>query len=100
MENTQENTAHLARLARLSLTDEELALYTTQIADILTYVSKLQEVETAEPSKWTDSLGTPVSRRVDEQDSCSSEVRRNLIDAFPSKEGDLLSVQAVFTNRV
>ncbi len=100
MENTQENTAHLARLARLSLSDEELVLYASQIGDILTYVSKLQEVETAEPSKWTDSLGNPADRRVDEQNSCSPEDRRTLIDAFPNKEGDLLSVQAVFTNRI
>ncbi len=37
---------YVARLARLSLSDEEKGEFTTQLDDILTYMDKLNEVDT------------------------------------------------------
>ncbi len=37
---------HVAMLARLKLDDEELTQFTTQIGDILSYVEKLNELDT------------------------------------------------------
>ena len=37
---------HVALLSRLSLNDEELALYSKQLASILLYISKLNEIDT------------------------------------------------------
>ncbi|MFH1381017.1 MAG: Asp-tRNA(Asn)/Glu-tRNA(Gln) amidotransferase subunit GatC [Candidatus Omnitrophota bacterium] len=37
----------VAELARLKLSDKELALYSGQLADIITYIGKLNEVETS-----------------------------------------------------
>ena len=44
---TGEDVRHVARLARLSLTDEEIELFTRQLNDILAYVAKLQELDTS-----------------------------------------------------
>lgn len=44
---SREEIDHLARLARLSLNDEERAVYTGQINEILGYVEKLKELEVA-----------------------------------------------------
>ena len=44
---TPEEVLHVAELARLTLKPEEVDLFTRQVNDILNYVKKLQEVETA-----------------------------------------------------
>jgi aspartyl-tRNA(Asn)/glutamyl-tRNA(Gln) amidotransferase subunit C len=45
---TREQVAHLGRLARLSLTDDELDHYSAQLADILGAVARVTEVATPE----------------------------------------------------
>ena len=50
-ENTMidpEQVEHVARLARLKLTSEELELFTTQLSSILDYINKLNELDTAD----------------------------------------------------
>ena len=44
---TREEVLHVAKLARLTLNPEEVDLFTRQLNDILAYVQKLQEVDTA-----------------------------------------------------
>ena len=43
---TKEQIAHVAHLARLELSDEELATYTRELSDILEYVNQLSAVDT------------------------------------------------------
>jgi len=43
---TPENVIQVAKLARLELTADEIALFTRQLNDILKYVEKLQELDT------------------------------------------------------
>ena len=45
---TREQVAHLGRLARLSLTDDELDRYSAQLADIVAAVARVTEVATPE----------------------------------------------------
>lgn len=44
---TREEVAHVARLARLSLSDDELERMRSQLSDILAYIELLQEVDVA-----------------------------------------------------
>jgi aspartyl-tRNA(Asn)/glutamyl-tRNA(Gln) amidotransferase subunit C len=44
---TRDEVLHVADLARLSLKSEEIELFTRQLNDILAYVEKLQELDTA-----------------------------------------------------
>ena len=44
---TRDEVLHVANLARLSLLPEEVELFTRQLNDILAYVEKLQELDTA-----------------------------------------------------
>lgn len=39
------NLAHIARLARLQFSDQELKVFETQVADILSFVDALKEVD-------------------------------------------------------
>jgi aspartyl-tRNA(Asn)/glutamyl-tRNA(Gln) amidotransferase subunit C len=43
---TQEEVTHIAHLARLKLTDEELETYREQLSAILDHVAQLQELDT------------------------------------------------------
>lgn len=42
---TQDQVRHVAKLARLHLTDEEVTMYQWQLAGIFGYIEKLQEVD-------------------------------------------------------
>ncbi|MBW8827287.1 MAG: Asp-tRNA(Asn)/Glu-tRNA(Gln) amidotransferase subunit GatC [Acidobacteria bacterium] len=44
---TTDDVAHVARLARLELTDEELVLYTEQLAGILAHADDVASLDTA-----------------------------------------------------
>jgi aspartyl-tRNA(Asn)/glutamyl-tRNA(Gln) amidotransferase subunit C len=44
---SHQEVAHVARLARLSLSDEELERMRSQLSDILAYIELLQEVDVA-----------------------------------------------------
>jgi aspartyl-tRNA(Asn)/glutamyl-tRNA(Gln) amidotransferase subunit C len=46
MKLTREEVQHIAELARLALSDEELALYQEQLSAILEHFERLQELDT------------------------------------------------------
>ena len=52
------NLRHIARLSRLHLTEEELKFFETQVAQILSFIDKLKEVdvEGVEPTSHPLSL--------------------------------------------
>ncbi len=43
---TREEVEHIAQLARLELTEEEIARYREQLSDVLDYVARLQGLDT------------------------------------------------------
>lgn len=47
MELSHDNVRIIAELAKLQLTDDEVALYTGQLSNILQYFERLQEVDTS-----------------------------------------------------
>jgi len=58
---TREEVLHVANLARLALREDEVDLYARQLDEILTYVDKLNELDTggAEPMAHVIPLATP-----------------------------------------
>jgi len=45
---TEEDVRHVAKLARLNLTDQQVEQFTRQLGSILAYVNKLNELDTDE----------------------------------------------------
>ena len=43
---TEQQVRHVAKLARLNCSDEEIATFTTQLRAILNYVAQLEELDT------------------------------------------------------
>ena len=46
MKLTPDEVKHIAKLARLGLTDEEIGKFSTQLSDILSHAKMLEEVDT------------------------------------------------------
>ncbi|MEK7665535.1 MAG: Asp-tRNA(Asn)/Glu-tRNA(Gln) amidotransferase subunit GatC [Patescibacteria group bacterium] len=87
---------HLADLARLELTAEELTQMEPQLLSILDFIGKLQEVDTSSisPSVYINDLKNVF--REDEAEASDADTRARLIAEFPDRVGDLLKVQGVF----
>lgn len=56
MKLSRAEVEHIARLARLTLTEEEITRYQEQLSDILNYSEKLQAVDTSRIEPTTSVL--------------------------------------------
>lgn len=83
----------LARLARLELTDAELATMTGQLSRIIEYVAQLQQVDTEGIEPLAHALDVHNVFRADEP-APSLPVAEILANA-PKRSGDFYSVPAV-----
>ena len=90
---TPEEVRWVAHLARLELTDAELATMTRQLAAIVEYVDQLREVNTEGVEPLAHALDVANVFRPDEP-SPSLPVDEVLANA-PKRSGDFYSVPAV-----
>ena len=73
---------HLARLARLSVSDNEKTLFASQIDSILSYMDKLNELDTAnvEPTSHVISLSNVVREDLPKNSLERQDALRNAPD--------------------
>lgn len=85
---------HLAKLSRISLSQEEIKSFQQQVADILNFVSSLQKVDTKgiEPGFYLDEKN---NTRADEIKISSD--RDDVISAMPEKKDGLLKTPKIFS---
>lgn len=65
MQITREMIEHVAKLARLSFSEEELAGFTSQLNEILQHVEKLNELDTADVPPTSHMFFTKTPMRED-----------------------------------
>lgn len=84
MKLTLEEVKHIAELARLQLTDEEMARYADQLSDILDYAARLQSIDTSgiSPTERVSSAGN-VLRKDETRPGLSQQ---ELLDNAPETE--------------
>jgi len=63
---TADQVRHIAKLARLNLTDEEVAKFAPELTSILDYIEMLQEVDTKNVEASTQVTGISNGNRIDE----------------------------------
>lgn len=63
---TREEVLHIARLARLKLTEKEIELYREQLGRILDYFKKLEELDTSDVEPTSHVLEVKNVLRADE----------------------------------
>ena len=87
---SQEEVRHVARLARLTLTDEELARLGDQLSAIVEAVSKVSELDLADVPPTSHPLDVVNVWGADEPHECLS-VADALANA-PERDGDFFKV--------
>ena len=86
----------VAKLARLDLPEDTIATYTGQLERILDYVDQLQAVDT----EWV----LPTTRAVEvvnatrEDIVVATDVRQDLLDQAPQREGDFFRVPKILAD--
>lgn len=95
MQLSREEIQHIAKLARLDLTEAELKKYGGQLSNILNYIDQLKEVEVkgVEPTAQITGL-TNVFRQDKVEGWAEKEVAAALQDA-PEKQGRFIKVRRV-----
>lgn len=91
---TREEVLHIAKLAKLKLTEEEIELFQEQLGEILTYFRKLEEVETSgvEPLKHILEIGS-VWREDEPQEAVPPE---EALKNAPKRRDNYFEVPKVF----
>ncbi len=87
---SQTDVEKLAKLARISLTEEEKAQFGKEIESILGYVSEIQEV--AKEGDRTISI-----KNVLREDVPVNTESKNLIESAPHSEGDFITVKKILS---
>ena len=89
---------HVALLSRLSLDENELELYSTQLASILSYISKLNEVDTTDIGPTSHVLPTLSNVYRSDELKKSLGVDEVLSNA-PDKEGSFFKIPKVIEGK-
>lgn len=89
---------HVALLSRLALSDEELKLYSSQLASILSYISKLNEIDVANTPPTSHVLNTLVN--VDRADSPKPSLAvDDVLANAPELDGDFFKIPKVIEGK-
>jgi aspartyl-tRNA(Asn)/glutamyl-tRNA(Gln) amidotransferase subunit C len=89
----REEVQHIAELARLALSDEELVLYQEQLSAILEYFDRLQELDTEAIPPTASVLPLRSVMRADEPGLTTA--REDILANAPDAEGGCFKVPAV-----
>ncbi len=91
---TPQEIDHIARLARLQLSDEQKTLYREQLSHILDYIAKLGELDTANVPPTAGGGLTRMELRPDaSRPSLPTDV---LLENAPEAEADQFKIPPVF----
>ena len=84
---------HIANLARLKLSPEELTRFTEQLSDILDYAARLKEVDTSHIPPTASVLPGSAPLRNDEVRPCPP--RERLLSNAPDSADDMFRVPRI-----
>jgi len=93
---TTEEVKKLAALARIKIGDAELEKFTSEFDAILAYVGQLEKLEL--PKSGDEK---PVLRNVMREDGgphAGGKLTQKLVEQFPQREGDALSVKQIISH--
>lgn len=93
---TRTQVQHIAELAKLGLTEEEIAKMTEQLSDILDYAARLNKLDTEAISPTASVV--PLSNVMREDAVESSLSRDDVLANAPDKDdrGEYFRVRAIF----
>ena len=94
----KKDVQHVALLSRLELDEKALDVYAKQLASILSYISKLNEIDTKDVHPTSHPLAT--LKNVFRKDSLKESLQVDeVLKNAPSKEGDFFKVPQVIEGK-
>jgi aspartyl-tRNA(Asn)/glutamyl-tRNA(Gln) amidotransferase subunit C len=93
MKLSYEQVRHIAWLARLGLSEEEIEKFSLQLSNILDNFEILAEVDTTDVAPATHTI--PLQNVTRKDDVADSYSRAEILSNAPKQEGDCFKVQAI-----
>jgi aspartyl-tRNA(Asn)/glutamyl-tRNA(Gln) amidotransferase subunit C len=93
MKITREEVEHVAHLARLNLNKEELAKMTEQLDNLLSYVAKLDELDTENVKPTTHAFS--ISNAFRDDTVLDSLSRQEALANSPQQNGECFTVPRI-----
>ena len=93
MKLTYQQVRHVAWLARLGLSEEEVEKFSLQLSNILENFDILKEVDTADVPPATHAV--PLQNVFRKDDVAESYPQAEILSNAPKQEGDCFKVQAI-----
>ena len=90
---TIKDVEHVAKLARLELTDAEKELYTKQLGDVLQYVNQMNEVDTSKIEPMTQVVDFVNVMREDKV--VYEQTKEELMKNAPEQENGFFKVPKI-----
>ncbi len=93
MSLTREQVQHIARLARVGVTEEDLTLFSGQLSEILDYFERLRQVDTEGVPPMAHTL--PLHNIVRDDEPAPAYDRDAMLANAPQREDDFFRVRVV-----
>ncbi len=93
MKLSRDEVLHIARLARLGLTEAELDKFSEQLSNILENFEVLQQVDTTNVPPTAQSI--PLQNVLRDDEVADSLPQNEILANAPQREGDYFRVRAV-----
>jgi len=94
---SKEQIEHIAKLARIELTEKEKEKFSTELSSILEYIDKLNQVDTGKIEPISQVTGLKNILRSDESGSKTRDIRDRILRGAPAKNpgGDYFKVPKI-----
>lgn len=93
---SKEDVLHIAKLARLELTEAEVKKFQKQLSSILEYVDVLQKAEGGFKEEIKQIHGLENVARIDEVIPFPEDAREAMLKQAPGREGEYVKTSGVF----
>jgi len=94
---TKEEVQHIAKLARLGLTEKEIKKMEKELSSILDYIEKLKEVDVSKIEPTSHSIQIEnIMRNDEEKPKTKNQKPKNLLDLAPKTKNGYLKVKSIF----
>lgn len=91
----KETVKHIAKLARIELTDQEKEKFTKELSSILDYVVQLNKVDTSKVKGTSQVTGLGNVTRSDDTKYKIPDTRYKLLKQAPKRKGDYFKVPKI-----
>ncbi len=92
---SKKEVEHIAELARIKLTKEELGKFQKELSSILDYVNKLSKVDTSKIKPTAQVTGLKEITREDKSEKRDKNLREKILDQAPSRKKDHFKVPKI-----